>query len=266
MASVQYWNDRAARFARHSGGLAAVCAYGMPGFYNACIDMTQRLALRRWLHVAPDEEVLDVGCGVGRWSIELARRGARVTGVDLSDTMLAEARRRAGAAGVAHRCDFRQQDVSALDTGQRYSFVLGVTVLQHVLETARLAESVRRLALHLKPAGRMVLLEVAPNGLNDRCNTASFLARTRDDYLALFRGNGLVLEQLTGVDPAPLRIMFLPYYRRLPKPLAVAGLGVATALCLPVDAALGRRFVGASWHKVFVLRKPPITHAYGARA
>lgn len=45
--------------------------------------------------------LLDVGCGVGRHSLELARRGYTVTGADLSPGMLAEARRAAAAAGLA---------------------------------------------------------------------------------------------------------------------------------------------------------------------
>ena len=44
--------------------------------------------------------ILDVGCGTGRHSIEFARRGYQVTGLDFSVGMLAEARKLASSAGV----------------------------------------------------------------------------------------------------------------------------------------------------------------------
>ena len=65
-------------FAGEGQGLAAVCSYGMPELYNRIIDWCQWLALRRWLRVSPGSSVLDVGCGVGRWSRRLAARGAHV--------------------------------------------------------------------------------------------------------------------------------------------------------------------------------------------
>jgi len=45
-------------------------------------------------------KILDIGCGTGRHAIELARRGYVVTGLDLSDSQLARARKKATAAGV----------------------------------------------------------------------------------------------------------------------------------------------------------------------
>jgi len=68
-----------------------------------------------------------------------------------------------------------------------------------------------------------------------------------------FAGAGLRCTALRGVDPVPLKTLFLPRYARLPRALALAGLAATTALSLPVDVLFGRRWADASWHKVFVL-------------
>ena len=53
------------------------------------------------LNLPPRSRILDIGCGTGRHSIELARRGYQVTGVDISSGMLTEAKKRAEEAGVS---------------------------------------------------------------------------------------------------------------------------------------------------------------------
>jgi SAM-dependent methyltransferase len=248
-----YWEDRARRFAGEGDGLAAVCAYGMPEFYNRAIHLEQRLALAQWLNVAAGTRVLDVGCGVGRWSRMLAAHGAEVVGVDLSPTMIAQALRRAAAAGVAGRCRFQVQDVSHLEVGERFDLVLGVTVLQHILDPGALRAALMTMTAHLAAGGRMILLEAAPTTALNRCDSTVFRARHRGVYLQLFRDCGLDLRALTGVDPAPFRTRLLPYVRNLPGPLALGLLALATALSLPIDALVGRRAVTRSWHAVFVL-------------
>ncbi len=253
--SAGYWEDRARRFATTGDGLAAVCSYGMPEFYNRAIQLTQRLALRHWFDKLVDKQVLDIGCGVGRWSRAMAARGAYVTGVDISPTMVLEASRRANVPGVSDRCQFVTRDLATLETGHRYHFILGVTVLQHILETSQLQEALRRLTDLLADDGRMVLIEAAPSRHNARCDSPIFTARTCQTYLKLFADCGLTIEAMTGVDPMPLKTRFLPYYSKLPKALAIGGLAAVTALSLPVDAILGRRLVRQSWHKVFVLQK-----------
>jgi SAM-dependent methyltransferase len=52
------------------------------------------------LQIAPGARVLDVACGTGNLAIPAARRGARVTGVDIAPNSLEQARARAAAEGL----------------------------------------------------------------------------------------------------------------------------------------------------------------------
>jgi len=52
------------------------------------------------LKLPPGSRILDLGCGTGRHSVELAKRGYQITGVDISSGMLAEAKKAAKKAGV----------------------------------------------------------------------------------------------------------------------------------------------------------------------
>jgi 2-polyprenyl-3-methyl-5-hydroxy-6-metoxy-1,4-benzoquinol methylase len=251
----RYWEDRAQRFAAQGSGLAAVCSYGMPEFYNRMIHHCQHLALRPWLDIEPGTRVLDVGCGVGRWSSLLAARGGLVTGMDLSPTMIGEAQRRAKAMGVTHRCRFLVQDLARLDAGEKFDLIVGVTVLQHILEPQALRAAVERMVDHLAPGGRMVLLEAAPARVAKHCDTTVFRARERNVYLSLFADAGLAVRAITGVDPAPFKTWLLPHLRRLPRPIALSGLALVTLLSAPIDMIFGRRALKQSWHAVFVLQR-----------
>jgi 2-polyprenyl-3-methyl-5-hydroxy-6-metoxy-1,4-benzoquinol methylase len=56
--------------------------------------------------------ILDIGCGTGRHSIELTKRGYRVTGIDLSDSMLKRAKEKAAELGL--QVDFQKHDARDL--------------------------------------------------------------------------------------------------------------------------------------------------------
>ena len=244
-----YWDQRGRDFGGRGAGLRAVCSYGMPSFYNGYIHLTQQLALAPYLRVAAGSEVLDLGCGIGRWSRRLARRGANVVGVDLAPSMIEEAKRRTPDRAV----DYRVGDLRTLALGRTFDFVLAVTVLQHILDDADFGRAAANVARHLAPRGRAVLLEAAPSRANASCDTHVFRARTAEQYLAAFAAAGLRAVRVTGVDPAPFKTRVLPRYRTMPPLAAKTAMFAATALSLPYDALLGRRLVDRSWHKVFLL-------------
>ncbi|MDX9856525.1 MAG: methyltransferase domain-containing protein [candidate division Zixibacteria bacterium] len=70
------------------------------------------------LRVCDGAPLLDVGCGVGRHAIELARRGYDVTGIDISSGMLAQAREAARRAGVT--VEWVQADATSFMSGRRF--------------------------------------------------------------------------------------------------------------------------------------------------
>ena len=249
----RYWEQRAQRFARIEDGLPAVCSFGMPRFYNAYIQATQRRALAPFLHVGTEDRVLDVGSGVGRWSLQMAASGADVTGVDLSQSMVAEASRRAAARGLSSRCRFLERDLAELELAETFSRIVVVTVLQHILDEGRLGEAIARLARHLRPGGQLVALEAAPTRLETSCDTGVFQARSEHDYRARFAEAGLALRALCGVDPAPWKTRFLPHYAGMARWLRVPALAAIAAVSTPFDLIASPYLASWSWHKVFVL-------------
>ena len=261
--SVRYWETRARQFAHEGAGLAAVCSYGMPHFYNRAIALTQQRALAPWLwpakpsHAAgPHASALDVGCGVGRWSIQLARGGYRVTGLDLSSNMIERAREHAATSGA--ECVFSVADATRFQLGRRFDLVLCVTVLQHILDPYAAHQAVQNLATHIAPNGVLVLLEAAPSEECGRCDTAVFTARPVSWYLGALRSAGLRIVALRGVDPMPLKTWLLPYYKRLPQGIRLATLALATGISLPLDLILAPIAAGLSWHKVIVANRGSI--------
>ena len=70
------------------------------------------------LSLRPGGSILDVGCGTGRHSIELAKRGFSVTGIDLSSEMLAKAAAAADTAGVT--VDWVHSDATRFSLSKKY--------------------------------------------------------------------------------------------------------------------------------------------------
>lgn len=85
---------------------------------------TDILPLLRKLKLRRCARVLDVPCGYGRHAILLARRGYRVTGVDISTKLLARARQRAAKESL--KIDFRRGDMRRLPYRGRFDVVLNL--------------------------------------------------------------------------------------------------------------------------------------------
>jgi SAM-dependent methyltransferase len=97
-----------------------------------------------FLEQVRDRDVIDFGCGEGGEALELARHGARVFGVDVRESVLDVARRRALEEGFASVCQF------GLDAPEPADIVVSIDAFEHFADPAGVLARMHRL---LRPNG-----------------------------------------------------------------------------------------------------------------
>lgn len=104
-------------------------------------------SLLELLQPRPGERILDIGCGTGQLTAEIARSGAHVVGLDSSPEMLAEARKNCPGS------EFVQGDATSFRFDQPFDAVFSNAALHWMKDKAAVAESVSRA---LRVGGRFV--------------------------------------------------------------------------------------------------------------
>ncbi len=87
--------------------------------------------------------VLDIGCGPGHYSVELARRGAaKVHGVDFAEGMIDLSKRHAKDAGVEGRTQFELKDFFAFPEGTKYDYTIVMGFMDYMADPRKVVEKV----------------------------------------------------------------------------------------------------------------------------
>jgi 2-polyprenyl-3-methyl-5-hydroxy-6-metoxy-1,4-benzoquinol methylase len=111
--------------------------------------------IEQLVHPAPDAQILDVGCGRGRHARVLARRGYRMTGLDLSERAIAEARRRTAEEGLD--VTYRVQDMRDPMGTAAYDGVINLfTAFGYFEDDADHTLALQHMANALRPGGWLV--------------------------------------------------------------------------------------------------------------
>lgn len=127
------------------------------GTLGECDFIEQEIAHNKSL------KIIDIGCGTGRHSIELAKRGYQITGIDLSESQLNSAKEKAKKQGL--KIDFQKHDARNLPfVGE---FDLGIMLCEGafpLMETDEMNfEILKNVTRALKETGKLIFTTL--NGL-----------------------------------------------------------------------------------------------------
>ena len=192
-------------------------------------------------------DVLDLGCAGGFMAEALARRGARVTGLDPAEKAIAAARQHAAQDGLSVRYDIGTGEEMPYPDGS-FDAVVCVDVLEHVRDLDAVLANVARV---LRPGGRFFfdtinrnplsrlaainiaedLLRILPQGTHD---PAMFITPVELDKA--LRRAGLTPRDTTGLGPVGMNRRGDPVFGPIPL-RAVIYMGFAEAP--PTDRGSG---------------------------
>ncbi|MEX0890658.1 MAG: class I SAM-dependent methyltransferase [Gemmatimonadota bacterium] len=128
----------------------------------------------RLLPALAGRSVLDLGCGMGTFTIEAARAGARAVGIDLAASGIAAAARVAAAEGVAGAA-FVRADVVALPVAAGSADVVLAADLTEHLDRGTLDGLLAEARRVLRPGGQLVLYTPDRSHLLERLRAAGVL-------------------------------------------------------------------------------------------
>jgi SAM-dependent methyltransferase len=104
--------------------------------------------------IIPVESILDLGCGTGGHAIPLASQGYKVTGVDMSNEMLVQARAKAANVVKDGNLSFLEGDIAEIQLAEQFDMIICMfAVLSYQITNERLAQTFSTVRKHLRKGG-----------------------------------------------------------------------------------------------------------------
>jgi acyl-coenzyme A synthetase/AMP-(fatty) acid ligase/2-polyprenyl-3-methyl-5-hydroxy-6-metoxy-1,4-benzoquinol methylase len=209
-SSRRFWESIALDYTTAFSDIPEVARY---------VEQTESKHLFSIVKTSPNMEVLDLGCGFGRWTAEFGKRCRRVVAVDFSAKMIERAREYTKERGLTN-VDLHVLPIQQFSSSDRFDIILLSGVLVGI-EEAQLLVTLANARQHLKPSGHIIVRAIVrikerhtvSNKIpNDRGTVHYSLYRSSDEYVTAFSKIGMRLCYAN--DMAPMDF-FGTLYRRL---------------------------------------------------
>lgn len=247
-----YWEQR---IEKSKDSFDSVLWEGLP-LWNKYIDELQMYHLKQIFHmIKPSDKVLDLGCGIGRFTLRLANLCQEVYGIDTSLHAINICRKKAIDNGLSN-AKFKVMDVRNLDfDDEMFNFVLSVTCLQFITEVTHLSTAIQETIRVTKKGGKVILLECT----TDKRKDEFVVSLPRKEWFKIIKNTGCEIENWYGVDIPLLRKIIFPLLNlrrkfRIEK-LNFIDYGLIFLLKL-FEYTIPKILKNQSWYTIVVINKP----------
>lgn len=145
LAQRRYWNNEADAFQRIYTHRKSKLSNVLDSVFRR--DMYDRYAFTiKNCEPIQNRTFLDVGCGNGLYSIELAKRGAaKVVGIDISEVMVDLCRQTTSAEGLEDRCTFEHTDLLQYVSDSIFDVTFGIGLFDYIRNPLPVLTKMRQL-------------------------------------------------------------------------------------------------------------------------
>jgi len=201
--SPEFWDKRAHKYGINASG------YGNP-FAEKYREKIWYDKISKNLDIHKETKILDCGCGGGKFSVKLAKKGANVTGIDISKELLKHANTNAKHNHV--NIDFLNIKIKEIEFKNEFDAVICMGVLQHIVEENKFNLAVEKLIKSTKKGKYIITIE-SVNQLTEENialtedNTNFMKIRSIKSYINSFENKGAQLVDYEGVSIFELHIV-----------------------------------------------------------
>lgn len=157
------------------------------------VDALHLRCLRPYIRqIKSCQKVLDVGCGIGRFTFRFADRGPQIYGIDTSEE----------AIKILHRKTIPNAKFEVMDArnlkyeDETFDWIFSITVLMHITEIRGLFRAIKEILRVLKTSGKAVLLECTTDMRRDR----NVISLPRSAWIRIIEAAGAKIEAAETLD------------------------------------------------------------------
>ncbi len=125
-------------------------------------DLADLPFYQKWLPQNKEAKLLELCCGTGRLTLQIAKAGYTITGVDFTPSMLERAKIKAAEIGL--EVEFIEADIRTLELPDKYDLIfIPFNSIHHLYKNEDLFQAFQTVKSHLKTGGRFLLDCFNPN-------------------------------------------------------------------------------------------------------